>query len=328
MHRNFDINWFCKRTDIDSFYKEVITAWYFLQRSTPTKSLSHQYIYYNKELIFQKQPFYWKTLLQAGILKVHDLYDNEGNVLKFEILRNCGVLDFVKWYNMMSVIQKQKLKICKTQTKDPISLQFSYNSEEYEFQYSNSRLLYCCIRDNIIGSSVIKPRCWVYFETEFDYVEIYKRSFQLFTDTTSRIFQYKFLNNLLVNKFWLKKWGIEENDQCLFCTIDSETQIHIFWECPRVQNFWQQVKDWLVSKSLKVNLSIETIFYGHEKEEDIVNMALILAKQYIHYQRSKKSMLNINGFINFVASYIKMEYYSAEKSNKVVNYMHKWEKFI
>ena len=39
-------------------------------------------------------------------------------------------------------------------------------------------------------------------------------------------------------------------------------------------------------------------------------------------------MLNINGFINFVASYIKIEYYSAEKSGKVTSYMHKWEKFI
>ena len=233
---NYDINWFNKQPGIDPFYKEIITAWYWLQKLAPTKQLQDQYIFYNKELKFKNHPFYWENLLQAGILEVKDLFDDAGNVMKFEFLKQRGVLDFVKWYGVITVVKElNKTQIMKSQVYGTKRLKFWYKGEEYDIDKTNSRLIYCCIRDSIIGSQVVKPKCAIHFQEDFDYTDIYKRPFGLFKDTMSKIFQYKFLNNLLVNNFWLKKWGIKDNDQCSFCH-NSETQFHLFVRCAIVQN--------------------------------------------------------------------------------------------
>ena len=140
------------------------------------------------------------------------------------------------------------------------------------------------------------------------WIEAYNRPFQLFTDSRSRIFQYKFLNNILVNNFWLKKWGIQENSICTFCKQETETQVHIFWDCSVVTHFWSEIQCWLKSKNLNATLSKVIIFYGSSEEVELVNILVILAKQFIQFIRStcKASNLNKLAFEKFFKQFLNM----------------------
>ena len=53
---------------------------------------------------------------------------------------------------------------------------------------------------------------------------------EVMLDVKSCLFQYKFLNNILVNNFWLNKRKIIQNDFCTFCNIECETLLHLFWD--------------------------------------------------------------------------------------------------
>ena len=44
---------------------------------------------------------------------------------------------------------------------------------------------------------------------------------------------------------FLFKIGIKSNDQCSFCKESSETLLHLFWECPFVKSFWNEIGNWM-----------------------------------------------------------------------------------
>ena len=321
LYCNFDINWFKNRADIDPFYKEIIWAWFLLQSNQPSKPIEIQYVHYNKELKMSKSPFYCKNLLSAGILKVQDLYDKHGKVLDFQQLRQRGVVNFVKWYSMISVIAKRNPIVNEKDYTETESLKFTYKGDHFAIENSSSKLIYCCIRDNIIGSNVVKPKCSVNIETTMDYSEIYMRPFNIFMDTYTQIFQYKFLNNLLVNNFWLKKWGLKESDQCNLCSNSIETQCHIFWDCCKVKPFWQELEGWFDSKNMNIKITKEVVFYGCNIVEDLVNVIIILAKRFIYRQGNKDLII-------CVSNYKDIEYEVAKSHDNVAGFIEKWRKLI
>ena len=62
-------------------------------------------------------------------------------------------------------------------------------------------------------------------------------------------FQYKIIHNILgVNKL-LNKIGINENDRCRLCNTETETSIHLFFECQITQKFWNEVINYVYGKS-------------------------------------------------------------------------------
>jgi hypothetical protein len=133
--------------------------------------------------------------------------------------------------------------------------------------------MYCCIRNNFIGSKIIKPKCWIHFlDLEIDYRIIYSIPFEMW----SRIFQYKFLNNCLVNDYWLTKWGIEQNDKCNFCSLQTETQMHMFWECEKVHDFLNQIKEWMIRRNVNLVINSQIVFLGSKYITELKYLIILL----------------------------------------------------
>jgi len=76
-------------------------------------------------------------------------------------------------------------------------------------------------------------------------------------DTKLRSFQYKYLMHIVPNNEKFFKYGMIESSLCDFCSALSESNIHLFWECPNVQLFWCQIKNVL---NEKLNTSSEIMF--------------------------------------------------------------------
>jgi hypothetical protein len=54
-------------------------------------------------------------------------------------------------------------------------------------------------------------------------------------------FQYKLLHRIFPTNTFLFKIGIKDSDLCSFCKIATDFIMHYIWQCPKVQEFWQQV---------------------------------------------------------------------------------------
>ena len=56
-----------------------------------------------------------------------------------------------------------------------------------------------------------------------------------------RVFQFKLLHRKVATNYFLLKIGIKSNDQYSFCKETSEIILHLFWECPFVKSFWNEI---------------------------------------------------------------------------------------
>ena len=52
------------------------------------------------------------------------------------------------------------------------------------------------------------------------------------SETFMRSFQFKFLNDIIYTNVRLAKIGYVPKDTCTFCEVDSETVLHLCYECP------------------------------------------------------------------------------------------------
>ena len=77
---------------------------------------------------------------------------------------------------------------------------------------------------------------------------MYQRSHTIPVDTKTKDFQYRFVHDILINRYWLYKWKLKDNAKCTYCNADSETIEHMFWSCDKSQEFWASVAS-LLSES-------------------------------------------------------------------------------
>ena len=58
-------------------------------------------------------------------------------------------------------------------------------------------------------------------------------------------FQYKLLYNLLPTGRFLFQRQLVDSPVCVFCKGAEETLLHMFWDCPKIQDYWFDVQGWL-----------------------------------------------------------------------------------
>ena len=216
----------------------------------------------------------------------------------------------------------------------PQSLTYYYKNIECLLENWKPKKIYCCLRDTLIKTSIHKPRIWINLdnEPEIDFRDVYIMPFVTFKDSNSRIFQYKFLNNILVNKYWLKKWKLEDDDLCNFCKNESETQMHLFWECEHTKLFWNEFELFCQKYGIDFNIlqSKNLILIGTNQKHDILNILIIKAKQYIQLCRDKQIKLNFKGFLEYLKHFAHIEFLVAKNKGTcaLTKFLERWDKII
>ena len=88
---------------------------------------------------------------------------------------------------------------------------------------------------------------------EYDFVN-YNRAMKDLKEVIFKDFQFKINNKILVTKSFLYRIGKEDNSQCSYCNQDTESIYHLFVECDKVKQFWLDLRQWLLSVSVRYNL--------------------------------------------------------------------------
>ena len=96
-------------------------------------------------------------------------------------------------------------------------------------------------------------------------------------------FQFKVNNKILVTKAFLHRIGKIDNNQCSYCNQNIETIYHLFIECDKVKQFWQELRQWLSTVSnLILILEEKSILFSYHVRQQLLNYILTVAKQYIY----------------------------------------------
>ena len=101
-------------------------------------------------------------------------------------------------------------------------------------------------------------------------------------DTTSRVFQYKLLNNVLFLNKMLYQFGILPDSLCPFCSLEKEIPMHIFYSSNHTQIIWKRltycIQNNLDLPSLKSQIAIVDFTDSESENSIIINHLLIKVK--------------------------------------------------
>ena len=57
---------------------------------------------------------------------------------------------------------------------------------------------------------------------------------EIILNVKTQFFQYKILQDILVNNYCLNKWKMLGDNLCTFCKTEAENIGNLFWECNEV----------------------------------------------------------------------------------------------
>lgn len=261
---------------------------------------------------------HYRNLQESGINYIQDLYEDNGNAKPFRLWNENGLhrREFLKWYALIQTTCKLKgLAEQIEQPNEESVYTVNFNNRSVPIGKVVSKSVYILLMDKQNLSITSKPRIWNKLEDRnIKWEEVYVRPHKKSIDTKSRVFQYKFLNDLLVNNYWLCKWNLKDTDKCSFCQSHVETLEHIFWNCHYVQDFWEQIKLWLLRKTQSdITIDKNMVFLGND--DDFVYTMLLEAKKHIYYSRLNNTKPNFQNYLNWLEYVKKIEMHVSWQSN-------------
>ena len=148
-----------------------------------------------------------------------------------------------------------------------------------------------------------------------------------------KAFQYKVLNsNILYTNAKLFRIRYTAEDKCTFCKSESETLIHLFFNCVFLKLFWKDFEFYYYSVWNKLfHLSLQNILTGITAEQcPSLNYFLLIAKLHLWDCRRSQIRPSIAGFKTKIKLKLEMEKYiwSWTKNKTLNEFYQKWTLFL
>ena len=108
-----------------------------------------------------------------------------------------------------------------------------------------------------------------------------------------------------VNRPTSLTWNIEDSNKCPYCQ-EIDILSHYFVECESMRGFWNSLKAmFLCTFEFCINFTVLNIlfgtpYYGKNRDIDILNFVILIAKSYIY--NSMRDEPNLSAFMYKTAS--------------------------
>ena len=323
---NFDINRWNVKPLLSTFYQQVLCEWSKSNNSSIFDK--NQIIWYNRNKLVQEQSVFYQDFFDAGIKFISDLYD-DNSIIPFTQLQNRGLNNkhYMKWRGLLSSITKNIPKVAiNIETNSAVfetleTETLTYNN--HSLKALTSRMAYDYILTIKCGTNVYIPRITKYADLEnVDWTICFKNAQNIPIDTKTREFEFKFLHDVLVNIFWLKKWSLAATDECSFCKTSSETILHLFWHCECSQTFWADFNH-VYAERINIIVDVYTVVCGNE--DPLIYTLLCIAKRHIYECKHAEKKPDIRIYKHKVNFIKETEFEIAKRNDTVLRYAEKWE---
>ena len=118
-----------------------------------------------------------------------------------------------------------------------------------------------------------------------------------------KYFQYQILRGMLKTTTIVSHFVAVVQEECSFGCGHRETISELFWGCPRVQHFWDQLKQYtFLTLRIPSEFSRLNILFGdHEESPDsIQNTILLTAKKYIWMEKFRQLSPDLGRFLKYL----------------------------
>ena len=217
------------------FEKTVVSEDHFL--SSP--------LWYNSLIRIENKPVFYKEWHAKGVTKVKHLMDDSDNFLSLPAFQNKYNLKFrpLVFYGHISAIKLLKRHISQN-IRPPLKYE-GFLSKFLE-NAKPSRPVYKKLVSKKSELPISSLQKWLEDSNiTINWKTAYKLSFQCTKSTKLIAFNFKFLHRRLSTNNFLKKIGLVNSEKCTFCQRETETFVHLVWECPKIQCFWIDLSLWL-----------------------------------------------------------------------------------
>ena len=126
---------------------------------------------------------------------------------------------------------------------------------------------------------------------------------------------------IIPNNRYLFKCKLVPSVLCDFCSMQEESNFHLFWQCWYIQDLWSNVQEILTSNNIEIQLSYFNISFGvncKNKPKNLVfNFIVLLVKYYIFSSKYKLQRPTINGFLQLLHQTREIEEHIAFSKDKL-----------
>ena len=135
---------------------------------------------------------------------------------------------------------------------------------------------------------------------------------------------YRILTRIYPTNKLLFYMNIENSSNCSFCEVATETLSHVFWFCPKVQQFVNETVAFIKRKyHVVIQINIKSwFFFGNIS--DIEALVITIGKKAIHKARMNKVSPTRTLMMRMLSSEARMEYEMAKLKNDVESFEKKW----
>ena len=123
--------------------------------------------------------------------------------------------------------------------------------------------------------------------------------------------------------------------KCLKCKIKSDSLIHAFWECPKINKLWDELQLWL-NKELKINITLSPslCLLNDTQFDPIVKYpnswvmllcSLVMKKIILKYWKDERSP-SLREWKTYMLYILKMERSVANERKTMKQFSSVWDK--
>lgn len=321
---NFDTRDLNLTSRVPSFYKDILTVWQELHSKNPSTTMEylHEIIWNNRFIRIDGKPVFYSSWYRKGVTKIHHLLNERGSFLsRPDFQRKYGLsVNFLTYNGILAAIPDEwKKSILNSELLDNRE---GHNLTSVNVTAKTARKMFVL---RLFKPPNVERKL---VEQNISTKAVYELPFKVTMENKLRCFQYKVVNNILPTNSNLYKMKLRTSPDCDRCSHPHENLVHLLYECPSIQIFWQRVISWWNEKrSENVTLSTSDILYGYKPESNIFqahNHYVIIAKYHIFLSWLNKTSPSFEIFCVLLNEKILCERTIAFKNNTLGKFRAKW----
>lgn len=149
-------------------------------------------------------------------------------------------------------------------------------------------------------------------------------------NTYLQSFHYRIITRAIATNRFLYTIKRNDNPLCTFCSNSIESLVHLFWTCPLVQCFIQNLRRSL-NDNFEITYQLEKSKWFFPSPEDCSKLEMLVittAKSVIYKARVRRSRPTTDNFFNILRLEAEKERVSAMQKNKELLFREKWGNLI
>ena len=311
----------------NNFWVEVLRTWLNFTFDDPisNEQVRKQTIWFNSNIRIGRKPVFWSKWFEAGILKMKDVVNENGEFLTHEEMERKFKIKIVylNYLSLRAAVPEQWMRLLQVET----DLKFKNWFEHFRNMGKVVKMAYQELNkdENLLYDVWIRWRNCEFPEIELlELLEAVRAVYKQTIVPKLRAFQYHFLLRTIYTNTHLKRFNIKQTDLCSFCNRVKDSLTHMFVECTEVSNLWIRLNE-LLNANIEPN-DIKKIFFNRVMENSklLPNFLVLVTKYYIYVQKCLEQKLSFESLKATICYYRDMEYRIAIKKNKLAHHEAKW----